>query len=75
MKDWWKGLIRIETSLISENTGTGIFVMNYRYPIAEKVCEDCETSRDLIDDDDFLLGKLWLLQGTEISKNDNGLQV
>lgn len=75
LKDWWKGVIKVEATLVSENTETGIIAVNERHPVTELVTEDCTTSRGLIEEDDLLLGKLWLLQGTEISKNDNGLQL
>ena len=67
----------IEHTLISENIEIGLLVLNDRIPMLEISLDqsEMETSRGLIDTDDIVLGKIWLLRGTEVCHNDAGLRL
>jgi hypothetical protein len=77
LTNWWKGIVSIEQTLISENIETGILVKNDRIPMLEIELDqsELETSRGLIETDDVVLGKIWVLRGTEVCHNDAGLRL
>ena len=83
--DWWKGMVTFESTLIADNLNSGLKVKNIRVPMPDQKIttlqtnedEQQNTSRGLIEpeDCDLVLGKIWILYGTEISKNDTGISL